>query len=159
MENIFTLGGVPVHPLVVHLAVVAVPVAALGAIVLALLPRLANRWVVPTFITALLGALGAILAKVSGEPLAEAKNLSEHAEPLADHARFGDLACISAILLAGLLLVFMLTVKKAQLYSFLSSPKLLLAVRLLTVVLALTSIVTVVMAGHEGAVLVWTEED
>lgn len=158
MESIFTLGGIPLHPLIVHLAVIAVPVAALGAILIALLPRLNQRWVLPVFITSVLGALGAGLAKMSGEALAEAKNLSEHAEPLAEHAQYSDLAVVSAILLTGMLFVYTVMVKKPELHSLLASPKLLLAVRALTVLTAIAALITVILAGHEGAALVWIEE-
>lgn len=158
MESIFTLGGIPLHPLIVHLAVIAVPVAALGAILIALLPRLNQRWVLPVFITSVLGTLGAGLAKMSGEALAEAKNLSEHAEPLAEHAQYSDLAVVSAILLTGMLFIYTVMAKKPELHSLLASPKLLLAVRALTVLTAIAALITVILAGHEGAALVWIEE-
>lgn len=158
MDSTFTLGGIPLHPLIVHLAVVAIPVAALGAVLIALLPRLNQRWVLPVFVTAVLGALGAGLAKMSGEALAEAKNLSEHAEPLAEHAQYSDLAVVSAILLTGMLFVYAVMVKKPELHSLLASPKLLLAVRALTLITAIAALITVILAGHEGAALVWVEE-
>lgn len=158
MDSIFTLGGIPLHPLIVHLAVIAIPVAALGAILIALLPRLNQRWVLPVFVTSVLGTLGAGLAKMSGEALAEAKNLSEHAEPLAEHAQYSDLAVVSAILLTGMLFIYTVVVKKPQFHSLLASPKILLAVRALTVLVAIAALITVVLAGHEGAALVWIEK-
>lgn len=111
MENIFTLGGIPLHPLIVHLAVIAIPVAALSAILLALLPRVSQRWVLPILVTSALGTLGAELAKMSGVALAKAKNLSEHAEPLAVHAQYSDLAVVCAIMLTGILFICALMVK------------------------------------------------
>lgn len=60
----------PLHPLFVHLPVIAVPVAALMTLILALVPQGAPRWVVPTFIVSTLGTLGAGLATMSGEALA-----------------------------------------------------------------------------------------
>ncbi|HCN38984.1 MAG TPA: hypothetical protein DIS77_01605 [Rothia sp.] len=158
MENIFSLGELPLHPLFVHLPVIAVPVAALMTLVLALVPQWAPRWVVPAFIVSTLGTLGAGLAKMSGEALAEAKNLSEHAAPLAEHAQYGDLAVVASILLTGLLLIWAVAVHKPQLHSLLTSPKLLLALRVLLTLAALAALVTVVLAGHEGAVLVWIKE-
>ncbi len=64
MENIFSLGELPPHPLFVHLPVIAVPVAALITLVLALVPQGAPRWVVPDFIVStvvLAGHEGAVL--------------------------------------------------------------------------------------------------
>jgi hypothetical protein len=65
------IGGLPLHPLVVHAAVVFTPLAGLLAIVFAVVPRWRwlTRW--PTGITAA-AALGAVLiAKLSGESLVE----------------------------------------------------------------------------------------
>lgn len=66
-----TITGLPAHPLMVHLPVVLVPLAALGALVLALRPR----WQ-PTFGPLLaavtgLGLVGTLLASSSGEALEE----------------------------------------------------------------------------------------
>ena len=38
------INGLPVHPLVVHLAVVMVPLAAIGLIVMAAWPKFSRRW-------------------------------------------------------------------------------------------------------------------
>jgi uncharacterized membrane protein len=66
INNLF---GLPAHPLLVHLPVVMVPMAALGAIILAIFPKFFTRygwWVTGI---AFIGAVGAILAAGSGEAL------------------------------------------------------------------------------------------
>jgi hypothetical protein len=65
------LNGVPLHPLVVHAAVILGPVTALTAIAYAVLPRW--RWLIRWPMVALAGAtVGAVfLAKMAGQALLE----------------------------------------------------------------------------------------
>ena len=66
--NIF---GLPLHPLVVHAAVVLIPLASLGALIVVVSARARERfgWLTVAFAVAAAGA--AITAKLSGEALAE----------------------------------------------------------------------------------------
>src|SRR5680860_849197 len=83
------LGGLPLHPLVVHAAVVFTPVAALLAIVFAVVPRWRwlTRW--PAGLAAL-ASLGAVwLAKVSGKSFLEER--PELAPLVKVHEQRGDL--------------------------------------------------------------------
>jgi len=61
------IAGLPLHPLVVHAAVVFVPLAALGAILLAVVPRW--RWVTrwPTAAVTIVALGSVVLARLSGE--------------------------------------------------------------------------------------------
>ncbi len=63
------IGGLPLHPLVVHAAVVFAPLAALLAIVFAVVPRWRwlTRW--PAGITSLAALGSVVLAKFAGESL------------------------------------------------------------------------------------------
>ncbi|WP_372727373.1 DUF2231 domain-containing protein [Nocardioides sp.] len=94
------LNGVPLHPLVVHAAVVFVPLAALGALVLALVPRW--RWAVrtPTLVLAVVAALSAQLAAFSGEDFMH--RLSAHTELVDTHQMWGDRLVIAMWVLAAL---------------------------------------------------------
>ena len=72
--------GLPLHPLVVHAAVVLVPLAVLSAWVLALLPgwRWLSRWAA---LLAVVGALGAVfLARMSGQALLDDRPFLTSAE-------------------------------------------------------------------------------
>ena len=71
-ESPFALvDGLPVHPLVVHAAVVFIPLAALGLILIGLIPRLAVKlgWLVALTAAVAFGA--AFVTAESGEALAE----------------------------------------------------------------------------------------
>lgn len=66
-----TFDGLPAHPLVVHLPVVLVPLAALAVLALALRPRLLRTFGVVVTVLAGVGFAGALLATNSGEALEE----------------------------------------------------------------------------------------
>ena len=85
MDEIFdTIGGLPVHPLVLHFVVVLAPLAALGLIV-----AVANKPFRKRFALALVLLLGvslplAFVAKQSGEALAERIGITERHQTLGD---------------------------------------------------------------------------
>ena len=85
MDEFFdTIGGLPVHPLVLHFVVVLVPLAALGLIV-----AVANKPFRKRFALALVLLLGvslplAFVAKQSGEALAERIGVTERHQTLGD---------------------------------------------------------------------------
>ena len=64
-----TLGGLPTHPLVVHLPVVLVPLATIGVVLMVIFPKLQQRLGVAVAAIAGVGFLGALLAVGSGEEL------------------------------------------------------------------------------------------
>ena len=63
------INGVPVHPLVVHAAVVLVPLAGLGVLLMVVVPRFSRRfgWLVALAAAAATGAC--FVAKAAGEQL------------------------------------------------------------------------------------------
>ncbi|GGG68588.1 DUF2231 domain-containing protein [Corynebacterium pelargi] len=142
-----TIDGVPLHPLVVHLSVVAVPLAGILALVWTLgKARLATLSLAVSWIA----AAATLLAKISGERLLEAKGLSEHNPgPVADHVTWATYALASIATLA----VFSTfgrsigTKSGAWIWNL---------TRMLIILAALASVLSIVIAGHEGAKLVWT---
>lgn len=79
------VGGLPVHPLIVHVAVVVLPVAAIALIVVMALPRAPRllRWGVVAALA--VGALAAWIAKESGEALSERVGEAEVHEELGEN--------------------------------------------------------------------------
>jgi hypothetical protein len=63
------LAGLPLHPLVIHAAVVLVPLAVALVVAFAVLPR--SRWLTrwPTAVTGVLAMGSVVLAKLSGDSL------------------------------------------------------------------------------------------
>ena len=76
-----TIMGLPTHALVVHAAVVLLPLAALGAIVMGISQRFSIRFGPLVVAVAAIGTIAAFVSRVSGEELAErVGNPEEHAE-------------------------------------------------------------------------------
>ena len=146
------INGIPVHPLVVHLAVVAVPLAALGLLVMVFRPTFSQRyggWVVAV---ATVGLGASFLAKESGEVLEERVG-----EPGFDHAELGDVMPIVAALL--LLAVVVLYAVDRYLSDDASYRRILrIAAAVAAVVIALGNMVWIYRVGDSGAKSVWSGE-
>jgi hypothetical protein len=97
------IAGLPLHPLVVHAAVVLTPMAVLLAVVYAVWPR--HRWLTrwPAVVLSL-GALGAVyVARLSGEALLDAR---PELETLVEvHQERSELLWWLMLVLTGLVLV------------------------------------------------------
>lgn len=97
--------GLPLHPLVVHAAVVLTPLAALAGAAFGLLPawRWLTRWVL--LVTSLSSLAAVAVAKVSGEDLLEARPFLSSAEsPVRDlletHEQRATVLLVAVILFA-----------------------------------------------------------
>ncbi len=72
MESLFdTVAGLPIHPLVVHFAVVLLPLAAMGVIASVFLPKIRSKYLGLSVLGVFVGTGAAFVAKQSGEALAE----------------------------------------------------------------------------------------
>lgn len=144
--------GLPLHPLVVHVAVVLLPLAALGLIAAVISTRVRRPygWLIMVALTIGVGA--AIVAKSSGEQLAEVEPLPER------HSDLGNLLVRIAI---GLVLVawawWLLWRRRDRArHGRPSIAERVLGV--LTVPLALAAVVFTGLTGHAGAQATWGEE-
>ncbi len=145
--NVF---GIPAHPLVVHAAVVLVPLAALGALALLLAPRWRRRygWLAAGFAVA--GFAAALAAKLSGEAFAADRGLGGTPR-IAAHEAWGNWAPWPALLLAvGMVALVWLTAREAP-----RRGAAVWAAGVVTAVGAVASLVVVIVTGHLGATAVW----
>jgi len=150
LNNLF---GLPAHPLLVHLPVVMVPMAALGAILLAIFPRFFTRygwWVTGI---AFIGAVGSILAAGSGEALEQ--NLGEQSALLEHHAQLGETTRLLSIILFAILLVVMLVRRFKP--DLLAKKAVGVVVSVLIGASAVGAAWAVVETGHNGAKASWCE--
>jgi hypothetical protein len=154
-----TIAGLPVHPLVVHAAVVLGPLAALLLLVYAFKARwrVALRW--PTALTGAGAALSAAVASASGESLqhrvdqgatAAARRLVE------EHAQAGDLAALSLYVLFGAIVLAVIFLLPAVARAGRSKARGTAGVLLSLVAVGFTTF-AVVNAGHTGATASWSE--
>jgi len=169
------ISGIPAHPLLVHLPVVLIPLAALGALVMAVWPRSRRQigWI--TAGVAVVGAIGAILAASAGESLEE---LVRETPAIEEHAEAGEMARNFSILFAVLIVAFVVgeyllrrkaTAAAAQGSAGESSEaptaagttsrlrNLLLAGAVVTVIAGGLATYSIVDAGHSGAKSTWEE--
>jgi hypothetical protein len=92
--EIETFSGLPAHPLVVHAAVVLLPLAVVGLVVVAASSRMRERLALPVLVLALAATAAVVLAQGSGEALEERledTELTDRKEELVeDHAGKGE---------------------------------------------------------------------
>jgi hypothetical protein len=154
-----SLLGLPVHVLIVHLAVVLVPLAATAFIGLGWRPAWRARFSLPLAGFAVVAAGSAFLAAQTGGSLkatirSRALAAGTRAN-LGDHPGSGNRAEIFAILLAaGAITSWLLYRQRDQLSlpTWISN-----ALYAGTSLVALVAILTMVIAGHSGAALVWKD--
>jgi uncharacterized membrane protein len=98
-----TINGIPLHPLIVHAAVVLVPLAALFAGGYALLPR--RRWQTrtPAAVLAVGAALSVQLAAMTGDQLKE--TLHENTSMIQTHEQWAGYLQAAMWVLAALMVV------------------------------------------------------
>lgn len=165
LEKLF---GLPAHPLLVHIPVVLVPLAALIAIVFAFKPAWLDRFGWGLVALSGVGAVGAILAASSGRGL---ENLQNEAETAAreDHFELGEIArnisILFFVIVTAVVVLRYLARRRAAaghsstgVWGFIASKAGAIAIAVLLVLSASAATYTISVAGHQGAKLNWGEE-
>ena len=151
------INGVPLHPLVVHAAVVFVPLAALAGAVYALVPKWRSLLRHPTLAVAAAAALTTQLAGMTGENLAETareSSLLDDHEMWAGRLTFGVWVFAAVVAVAWWVLPHVSSLvgkddKEARV-GVLAMP-----VTILLPILAVVVMVLVYFTGDAGAQAVW----
>jgi len=145
------IGGIPLHPLVVHAVVVLLPLAAVGVLVLAVVPRWRRNYATLVLaVTALATALVPV-ATSTGEGLEESVGDSSL---VSTHAELGDTMLWFALPLL-LCAVALWWVARKERADQRVGRGLVMTVAVLSVVVAMASTVQIVRIGHSGAKSVW----
>ncbi len=142
-----TIAGLPLHPLVVHAAVVLVPLTSIGAVLMALWPRFSRRFGVLVVIVAGAALVSTVVAKQSGEALARQVGVTEQ------HMELGGRMPLVAAALAVLTVVFWLFDRGIP--GNRRRPWWLVVLAVILVVVALGAIYLTILTGHSGAEAVW----
>jgi cytochrome b involved in lipid metabolism len=143
--------GLPVHPLVVHVAVVLLPVSAVALIALVFLPRWRGRYGWLTLGGLTVGTIAAFVAKESGEALARRVGEPD------DHAAWGDRLPPVALILLAVAIVWFVLDRRNKTPGGRQSPA-VLGSGLVAAVLAVVATAMTVLVGHSGATAVWAAE-
>jgi hypothetical protein len=148
------IGGLPVHVLVLHAAVVFIPLLALGAIVYAVVPRWRDRIGWSVVILGVVAPICSFVTRESGEKLYDRQTASFKQNPLLlDHMHFGTLTMVFTIALGVVALVLTLATLRRPDKRLPRVADAGLAV--ITIVLAVISGYYVYRTGDSGAHVVW----
>jgi uncharacterized membrane protein len=143
------ISGLPLHPLVVHFAVVLLPLAALGLVLLVIVPKWADRYGLLTLLALAGGTVAAFVAKESGEALAS------HMGMPATHAAWGDqLPFLSVGLLVLAVAWYVLHRRNSSGGRPRSAATTILGVLAALMALVVTGVT--VLVGHTGAEAAWS---
>lgn len=149
-DRLFTVGGLPLHPLVVHLVVVLLPVAVLGLMAITLRPQWRARYERLVIAGLALAVAAAVLTAKSGEQLALITGIS------GTHRFWGEnLAIVAALLLVVTLLSRGDAALQRSRGRAVLGPALRRAADLFGLVLGAALLVMTVLVGHSGAEAVW----
>jgi uncharacterized membrane protein len=156
MLGLDSIDGIPLHPLVVHAAVVLVPLAALALIALGWKADWRRQYAFPIAVLALGGAAAAILAAATGSSLeASIRDAAGTRVRFGEHPEQGDSARLFAVLFAmGATGLWVLEAwrERLKLQAWTST-----AAYAASSVIGVIAILTMVVAGHSGAALVWKD--
>jgi hypothetical protein len=139
--------GLPVHPLVVHSAVVLVPLVAIAALVMSYLPSFSRRYGKLVIIFAVIAQISLFIAKQSGESFEE--RLGKEVER---HAEFGEIAPFTFL---PLLILLFIRWRMDREGAAIGSPVVRRLVSMLLVAAAILALIYIFLTGHSGAESVW----
>jgi hypothetical protein len=141
------LAGLPLHPLLVHSAVVLVPLVAIGALVMSYLPSFSRRHGKMILILAVITQVSVFLAKMSGEAFSEIldKNVGKHAE-------LGEIAPLVTLPMVALIY---LRWRMDRAGSSIGNVVIRRLTSVALVISSLASLILIFLVGHSGASSVW----
>lgn len=141
--------GLPAHPLIVHVAVVILPLAALSLMAIVFVPawRRSFGWIVMAALV--VGVGGSFLAKESGEALAARVGWP------AQHAQLGDLLPLVAFSLLAAGFAWFILAGRDRRAGRERTSVLTRLIGAAATVLATAAIILTIAVGHSGAVAVW----
>ena len=143
--------GLPLHPLVIHAAVVFIPLFILAALAYALVPGLRDRIGWATVLLAVVAPLTALFAKISGDAFrARLARIAPHGAPFGlidGHRHFGTLTVYVTTVLALLVLALVLVRSRP--------PVVTVALTVLIVIASGVTAYYVYRTGDSAARIVW----
>jgi hypothetical protein len=143
--------GLPLHPLVVHAAVILVPLAALGALLVVPFATVRTRYGWLTVAVSVAAAASAVAARFSGPVFAEDLGLAE-SDRIARHATYGTWMPWPVLVLVIGLSVFMVATGRPDRPG---AGPLRIVGAVVTIIAAIASLVLIGLTGHAGATAVW----
>jgi uncharacterized membrane protein len=143
------IAGLPVHVLIVHLAVVLIPLSAIGAVLIAARPKALRLFGGATVIGATVGVIASVIAELSGNQLAQRVGWPE------EHTNYGEIFPFAAIGFLVLLIVFWLFARGVPLNR--NRPLWLKVFGAVLIVAAVAITYFTVLTGYSGSKATWSE--
>ena len=137
-----TFQGLPVHPLVVHFAVVLLPLATFSTMISVFIPRYRKSYAFASVVGVFLGTGAAVVAKQSGEALSARVGLPQ------EHANYGDKL---PLLAAAFFLLALLWYRRWKA----TRSNRIGPLGYLVAVIGLAVLLLTYLTGHSGATAVW----
>ncbi|MET0727085.1 MAG: DUF2231 domain-containing protein [Acidimicrobiales bacterium] len=151
IEELF---GLPAHPLVVHAAVVLLPLAVLATLLSAAVPRLRRQYAPVALGLALLATLAVGLAQGSGEEL---EHQVDETELVEEHTEQGEQVLPWAVAVAVVAGAITAMPVLARRWPALPARRITAAVVVLSLVAGAGATWTVIEVGHSGAKATWDD--
>ena len=148
------LFGLPAHPLVVHAAVVLLPLAAAGTVVVALVPRSRRHYAPVVAALALVATVAVGLAQQSGESLEERV---DRTDLVRDHTSQGETVLPWAIALTVAAVAVAAAGPLSRRVGKVPDRAVTIVLVLVASVTAVGATWTVVDVGHSGAKAAWSD--
>ena len=145
-DGLVLLDGIPLHPLIIHLTVIALPVGSL-MLLASLFTKSFRKYDKATLVVIIVGSVSAFLASISGRQLSDKIGVS------LDHATAGFYVPIAATVMT-VFFGLVLWSRKLAIDSSVARSTLLFFV-VVSVLAAIATVVLTILAGHSGAELVW----
>lgn len=145
-----SVGGVPLHPLVVHVVVVLLPLAAIGVIVLAVVPRWRRPFGPLVLAVSAVGTAMVPVATSAGEDLRRIVGDNEQIQKHSDLGQTLLYFAIPLLIVAGLLWWVGRSRDRSR------GGALMVTLAVVAVIVGTATIVQVVRVGHSGADAVWS---
>lgn len=148
VDTVFdTFMGLPVHVLIVHAVVVLVPLAAIGAVIMALRPHFSRRFGVLVIAVGLAGLIAAFIARQSGEQLASRIGYPD------PHTELGSVLPAIVGVFVAILVVFWLFDRGVP--GNRARPTWLKVMAALVAMAAIAALWWTVRVGHSGSEATW----
>jgi uncharacterized membrane protein len=146
------LFGIPAHPLVVHAAVVLLPLGAITTVIVAALPKSRRHYAPIAFGLALVGTIAVGLAQQSGESLEDRVTETELVE---EHTEQGEIVLPWAVAVTAVAAAVAVAQPLRRRFTQLPANAVTAVLLVAAVVTASGATWTVIDVGHSGAKATW----
>lgn len=145
------IGGIPLHPLVVHVVIVLIPLTGIGVILVAFIPRWRQRYGGLVALFALAALIATPIAKMSGENFRDELGATDRIQT---HADLGEkMLYFSIALFIVAVLLWWVGKREAQREPY--GRGLTVTISVVSVVVAVAATGWVIRVGHSGSNAAW----